>query len=243
MCCGSSQAISSASTTAGDKSNTQKHLTTPPASPGRSCHKRSRLEKIPEYEPGPELPPLLFDVFAEAASPALPEFPTMPPISAIQSLAGSGCTCGLECACPGCAVHRGPEHASSSNHQECGDGACSDCVDSHAGIALPGYDDAATQSTNSILDRFFARAAALPAPPSHRKGNTTTISLPKLECCGGQCGCPDGGCACGTNCGGCCAEHMADDTSASSVAGPSTLPPPTPVAPPKSCCSSKAARL
>jgi len=34
------------------------------------------------------------------------------------------------------------------------------------------------------------------------------ITIPKLECCGGNCGCPDGSCSCGKLCDGCCSEHL-----------------------------------
>jgi hypothetical protein len=90
-------------------------------------------------------------------------------------------------------------------------------------MALPNLGNA--QTGTSILDRFFATAAALPAPPTHRKAssyhidpmNSTahssstgqqtsafgSVKLPKLECCGGQCKCPNGQCNCGVTSVGC----------------------------------------
>jgi hypothetical protein len=86
----------------------------------------------------------------------------------------------------------------------------------------------------------LARAAALPAPPSNRKMGFGVdidpmnvmvypsaaidsqrgvpfglVSLPKLECCGGQCGCPDGSCTCMQSCNGRCSEHRADKAGSS----------------------------
>jgi len=43
------------------------------------------------------------------------------------------------------------------------------------------------------------------------------VNLPKLECCGGRCSCPAGGCSCGKGCDGDCAEH---GQSMRSAAGP-----------------------
>jgi hypothetical protein len=207
----------------------------------------------------PELPPFLFADDPLTPTAEVPDFPVMPPIKAIESLAGSGCTCGVDCSCPGCLEHRGPEHADNEHH-DCGT-ACGTCVDNMHGIALPGYE---SSSTNSIIDRFFARAAALPAPPPNRKMGVGAnldpmnvmvypmaaiekkergvpfglIEIPKLECCGGKCGCPDGICGCGTSCDGCCAEHAHEEPVKKTVIPePSTvsashLPPPT-----RSCCA------
>ncbi|PFH54695.1 hypothetical protein AMATHDRAFT_72457 [Amanita thiersii Skay4041] len=145
-----------------------------------------------------------------------PEFPTMPPISTIASIAGSGCTCGLQCACPGCIEHRGPEHV-SPYRRSCADG-CGTCVDERATVLTE------AGKPNTIIDRFLAHAAALPAPP-RRKGvgmqldpvNVTIypdsvweseksaiafglVSLPKLECCGGRCSCQNNQCNCNQTC-------------------------------------------
>jgi len=163
----------------------------------------------------------------------VPDFGFMPPITTINSLAGSGCTCGIQCACPGCVVHRGSQHAAKDLH-DCIDGECRTCVDNQCGVALQSSTsplssisggstptlDYLTKSTS--LNRFFARAAALPPPPQYRRlgngiqldprevgynlGKTPPVNLPKLECCGGRCSCPNGMCGCGTACGGCCAH-------------------------------------
>ena len=140
-------------------------------------------------------------------------FPIMPPMSTIKSLAGTGCTCGVQCKCPGCIEHRTPQHA-SKDRADCRDG-CGTCVDHSAGIELPTL--ASGSETNSIMDRFFARAAALPQPPPNRKiglyldpmnlslysaptasanrpGDPERlafgfVNLPKLKCCSGQSTC------------------------------------------------------
>ncbi|KII86326.1 hypothetical protein PLICRDRAFT_43921 [Plicaturopsis crispa FD-325 SS-3] len=170
--------------------------------------------------PRHDLPPILFDT-PGLSSAAPPMFPTMPSMSKVTSLAGSGCTCGFQCACPGCVEHRGSDHVSRT-HSDCTSG-CGDCVDRSGGIALPSAgapSSLASTTTTSFLDRFFARAAALPPPPRNRRPDPMDVAawpwpypadapvqLPKLECCGGSCGCPDGRCGCGKACNGSCAEH------------------------------------
>jgi len=190
-----------------------------------SSHERQ--QKYPSYSvptPGPDLAPILYTSFPSSplASTSLPDFPSMPPMSEFTSFAGSGCTCGVKCACPGCAEH---QNNSFTGHErrDCADG-CGTCIDPSLATVLPSFDD--SQAGTSILDRFFATAAALPPPPTHRKissycldpMNTTvystsmgqhifpfgSVNLPKLECCGGQCNCPDGRCCCRTSCMGCC---------------------------------------
>lgn len=154
----------------------------------------------------------------------MPDFSIIPPLSTFASLAGSGCTCGLRCACPGCLEHRGLENASSS-HRDCADG-CGSCIDEES-VVLSGSQ---RPDSTSILDRFFAHAAALPPPPRRKGGGIYLdpvditvypdsawgseesavafglVHLPKLECCGGQCGCPDSRCGCGTSCDGACSK-------------------------------------
>ncbi|KAJ7151617.1 hypothetical protein C8R46DRAFT_1122604 [Mycena filopes] len=212
-----------------------KRQTSRPNSPNHaSSHKRPKHINT-DRPSGPDLPPIFYD--ESSPSPSIPSFEVMPPMSKITSLAGSGCTCGLECACPGCVEHRGPEHV-AKDRPSCADG-CGTCVDAHAGIALPGYETAPSSFSN-IIDQFFARAAALPAPPSNRKMGFGVdidpmnvmvypsaamenqqrglpfglVSLPKLECCGGQCSCPTGSCSCKKSCNGCCSEHRLDKSGA-----------------------------
>ena len=150
----------------------------------------------------------------------------MPPISVMTSLAGSGCTCGLECRCPGCVQHRGSDHA-SKDHKDCADG-CGSCIDYAGGIELPTPSISAagpSSSRMSVMDQFLTRAAALPRPSntSHKIGvrldptdlalyrpapnqklECAPMGLPKLKCCGGRCGCLNGRCSCGELCGGDC---------------------------------------
>ncbi|KAJ6569536.1 hypothetical protein B0H19DRAFT_697849 [Mycena capillaripes] len=229
LCC---SAGPTPSTAIPKKANSSKRQTSRPNSPNHASHKRPKHINI-ERSQGPDLPPILYD--ESSPSPSIPTFATMPPMSTITSLAGSGCTCGVECACPGCVEHRGPEHA-AKDRPSCADG-CGTCVDAHAGLALPGYEAASTSSiTTSIIDQFLARAAALPAPPSNRKMGVGVdldpmnimvypsaaidsqqrgvpfglVNLPKLECCGGRCACPEGSCNCRKSCDGSCSEHRAN---------------------------------
>ncbi|KAK0446461.1 uncharacterized protein EV420DRAFT_903687 [Desarmillaria tabescens] len=219
--------------------------------PNSPHHKRPKHVHVDP--PRLELPPIHIPEFQGVD---VPTFETMPPLSEITSLVGSGCTCGVSCNCPGCTEHRGPEHV-NKEHGLCGEEACGHCVDNRSGIALPGLD-----AGPSYLHQFFARAAALPAPPTTRKGvqidpmDLTVypsaslerggpfgfINLPKLECCGGQCGCPNGRCGCGKACDGCCSEHGGEsietETTKAVASRAESLAPapeiPAPVA--KSCC-------
>ncbi|KAJ3576272.1 hypothetical protein NP233_g534 [Leucocoprinus birnbaumii] len=246
-------------------------------------HNHTKHRQTPS--PALELPPIQTSSESLPLLPnEVPDFGFMPPISTITSLAGSGCTCGVECACPGCIEHRGPKHA-ATDLDDCTDGHCASCIDNQSGIALPTSSSpfssasAASSSTSSSVDfinksaslnRFFARAAALPPPPP-RMGNgvqldpreigsgpvnASPVNLPKLECCGGSCSCPNGRCGCGSSCGGCCADMDApsppDESQVIFGASPAVTPgsavesvvaPQSTVntapAPQRSCCAGK----
>jgi len=179
----------------------------------RQKHSPSILARTP----GPDLAPLLFSS-SSSSPPSIPDFPSMPSMSEISSLAGSGCTCGVRCACPGCVEHTNP---ADDTGKRCGEG-CGACIDHSIEALIPSQ---AKEST-SFLDRFFAQAAALPPPPIHRKMNSYhldpmntyispqssssqpsalgAVNLPKLKCCGDPCTCPAGQCTCGDNCVGSC---------------------------------------
>ena len=108
-----------------------------------------------------------------------PVFPSIPPLSTIASIAGTGCCCGFDCTCPGCVEHRGSEHASKADG-DCPE--CGHCIDHTHGIEFPpstGYGSSlpsasaaptpTSTATPSFIDAFFARAAAaIPPPPSQR---------------------------------------------------------------------------
>lgn len=227
------------------RSESFKRPPSPHHSPRSHSNKRAKLHSHHPYppSPGPNLPPLLITddlPYIPALNKPMPEFPVMPPMSTISSIAGSGCTCGLLCACPGCVEHRGPGHV-ATDRKDCTDG-CGTCVDPDLGV-LPGHDANTLDSFNSkamtsMLQEFFARAASLPPPPVHRRIGATgigldptnsivypeiarettehatafgLISVPKLECCRGQCGCPHGRCTCNNSCDGCCADHVGDE--------------------------------
>ncbi|KAJ6534494.1 copper fist DNA binding domain-containing protein [Mycena vulgaris] len=170
---------------------------------GRKCKPRAGAPHPPTPPPGPTLAPMLISaptIRSPSKTPPIPLFGTqLPPMQIMTSLAGSGCTCGVECICPGCVEHRGPIDAAASGRHNCADG-CGMCTDSRSEIVftLP-----SNYPTNS-MDRFLARAAALPAPPANRM---EMVILPKLECCGGRCPCPDGTCECGKSCDGSCQDQ------------------------------------
>ncbi|KAF5377244.1 hypothetical protein D9615_006404 [Tricholomella constricta] len=266
------EASTSIANTSGPR-KTMKRISSRPSSPTvPSSHKRTKHAKIPSQSPGPDLAPIFLDALAPSTSglpPPIPTFETMPPMSMITSLAGSGCTCGLRCACPGCLEHRGPDHA-FKERRNCADG-CGTCVDHTAGVALPSTTPSSDSSpASNILDRFFARAAALPAPPTNRRMGVGVeldpmnvmvypdaargasdralafglVTIPKLECCGGRCACPDGLCGCGKACDGCCIGHYerAEERRRPApveVHAPIRIESP-PVAPVRSCCAGKA---
>ncbi|KAG1908546.1 copper fist DNA binding domain-containing protein [Suillus fuscotomentosus] len=193
------------------------------------CTKDAQTAVVPSVRS--DLPPVHIHTLTSSppsSSMIVPEFPTIPPFSAFNSIAGSGCTCGLRCACPGCVEHRGPIHA-LKEHKDCAEG-CTHCVDHSAGVELPTLGQGA--SGNSMIDQFFARAASLPIPPVNRKVGVEIdptditvypadlfsksikeyedrsavfglVTVPKLACCGGRCGCPSDGCGCGQSCEGC----------------------------------------
>ncbi len=76
----------------------------------------------------------------------------------------------------GASSHRAPleeeeaveEVESVRARTDCADG-CGTCVDPSIGSALPDLRGDGSGSSVTFLDRFFARAAALPPPPVHRK--------------------------------------------------------------------------
>ncbi|KAG2070659.1 copper-fist-domain-containing protein [Suillus decipiens] len=191
--------------------STTQHSEKPSVPLKSCCTKDAQTAIVPSVRL--DLPPVHIDTLVStpsSSSMTVPEFPTIPPFSAFNSIAGSGCTCGLQCACPGCVKHRGPVHV-LKEHKDCAEG-CGHCVDHSAGIELPTLAQGA--SGNSMIDQFFARAASLPIPPVNRKVGPIKeyevrgaalglVTLPKLECCGGRCGCPSNGCGCRQSCDGC----------------------------------------
>ncbi|KAJ7192844.1 hypothetical protein GGX14DRAFT_577835 [Mycena pura] len=197
LCCSTQLTPSPATATVGSAAQ--------PDNPDHRSHKHTKPNCEP-VERTPDLSLVLPPIFFEEAAVSVPTFATMsmPPMSTITSLAGSGCSCGLECACPGCVEHRGPEHV-DRDRPGCADG-CGTCVDARAGLALPGYGYEAPRASG-IVDKFFVRAAAPPAPPTAGQRNLLLpaglVRVPNLRCCGGRCGCPDELCICGKSCNGC----------------------------------------
>lgn len=218
------------------------HRRSPATGTPMAVNKHQRHEKQSFDRPRSQkihLPPLLYAESSSSSSlpsiPAVPNFDFMPPIEQITSLAGSGCTCGVRCACPGCVEHRGTDHADHEERRNCADG-CGTCVDPSLEFSLPlstraesssfgpySHPESSNGAKESFLDRFFARAAALPPPPEYRKRSAildpmdTTlylnkvgppVTLPKLECCGGRCICPEGQCSCRSSCVGCSADEV-----------------------------------
>jgi len=214
---------------------------------------------------GPDLPPLLLNSGRmNPPSHDAPRFTTptsIPSIKSVVLLAGTGCSCGFECACPGCIEHRVPSPSTTtpgtSNLRPCSDG-CAHCVDRLGGVALPESESVSQRPQfRGVIETFLSRAANLPPPPKNRSAGIDPtnirvfptelfsvdfggmsdpsggnggrqenprsawglVDVPRLECCGGACGCPDGRCRCGTSCAGCCVESDAPPDSS----GPSTL--------------------
>lgn len=212
-----------------------KRLRSRPGTPPVTTRKRSsEIRHVLHYSKGPDLPPILSVPSSSQLPASIPEFASMPPMSEITSLAGSGCTCGLQCACPGCPEHRGSDNV-AKDRRNCADG-CGTCID-HAETTIKDKN----LPNSDFLDRFFARAAALPPPPTHRRYGSRTLdttdvtiyrasesllsgsgNLPKLECCGGQCLCPSGRCSCGTSCDGSC---LAGGPSSSAQLAAATITP------------------
>ena len=196
-----------------------------PGSPADLSHKHTRrISSPPNEHDHVVLPPIHLQSSSPQNKIVVPTFPTMPPIT---SHARSGCTCGFQCRCPGCVLHRGREHA-SKDHSECAHG-CGTCIDYEGGISLPSTSSSTSGSSNdiNIVDRFFSLAAALPLPPTNRQMGVRLdpmslvslypegvgqVNLPKLKCCGGRCECPGGRCGCGETCDGdCSGEHYRPD--------------------------------
>jgi len=174
----------------------------------RQKHRMKNLTRMP----GPDLAPIRISP-SSSFPPSIPDFPSMPSMSEISLLAGSGCTCGVLCACPGCV-----EHTTTDTGKRCGDG-CGSCIDPSIEVALSHPTPSQAKESTSFLDRFFAQAAALPPPPAHRKMgsyhldpmntrifsqssssqplNFGVVNLPKLDC-DGRCDHSSG--ECGENC-------------------------------------------
>lgn len=163
---------------ASGSSTSQKHPRDCCQSSPKSKTKKARRDSpkaVGKQSRGPDLPPLFALSFpSDSTSPTAPPpvFPSIPPLSSVVSIAGSGCCCGFRCTCPGCVEHRGADHA-AKDHKDCPD-QCGTCVDYDGGIELPSLSaqtgsSSAVDKTPSFIDAFFARAAAtVPLPPSQR---------------------------------------------------------------------------
>ncbi|KAF9780539.1 hypothetical protein BJ322DRAFT_1083595, partial [Thelephora terrestris] len=191
---------------------------------------------------GPDLPRLLLDpehtFSSRRDAPPLTTPTSIPSIKSVVLLAGTGCSCGFECACPGCVEHRVPssstETQESPNLRSCSDD-CPHCVDRLGGVALPEPDSLSQRP--SIIESFLNRMPSLPQKNRSAHIDPTNVTvfpaglfsvdlggpgngeqqekarsawglvdIPRLEYCGGACGCPDGRCGCGNSCAGCCVE-------------------------------------
>ena len=223
-----------------------------PATPNSASHKRQKQNaNIMACMPGPDLAPIRFSP-SLCLPPAVPDFPSMPSMSEISSLAGSGCTCGVQCACPGCVEHTASENY-AGKRRDCGEG-CGACIDPSIGVALPNLTPNQAKESTSFLDRFFARAAALPPPPPARRKMTSynldpmntgiyastsnppgpqlftfgAINLPKLGTC------PTGQCTSRVTCVGSCLEAESVEIDKRTPSLDDSMP--IPMKPPGSCC-------
>ncbi|KAH6917154.1 ACE1 transcription factor [Coprinopsis sp. MPI-PUGE-AT-0042] len=162
-----------------------------PGSPSQHASRKRSKPSAPR--PSASLGPTM-RVIAPPPGPLLTSFPDFGTYASapMSTCTGTGCTCGTQCACPGCVEHRGSTHA-LADHRDCGEG-CGTCVDKNTtelrliggtwetaapSVSLPGPSQGATSSSTassatppvSFLDQFFARAAALPPPPTHRRAH------------------------------------------------------------------------
>jgi hypothetical protein len=163
-----------------------------PGSPNQ--HISRKRSKPSASRPPPSTEPMM-RVIAPPPGPLLtsiPDFGTYSPAPSTSCI-GTGCTCGTQCACPGCVEHRGSAHA-SADHRDCGEG-CGTCIDNSTtelrlvggtwqtagpSMSLPGPSQISSSTSSSssssappvsFLDQFFARAAALPPPPTNRRAH------------------------------------------------------------------------
>ena len=177
-----------------------KQITSPLANDPSPCRSRHSSDTATSHTSAPtpvlDLPPL---VFPEVAGPT----PVVPPFSTFTTLAGTGCTCGLTCQCPGCPTHHSRPSVDSRNAQA---QDCVTCVDPmlHA-IDRSGSRDYYMESP--VLEKFFAIAQRVPPPPT---AGGKPVELPKL-CCGGSCAC-GGACGCSGDCTGCCRFNEGNGT-------------------------------
>ena len=158
----------------------------------------------PTPTPVLDLPPL---VFPDVPGPTT----VVPPFSTFTTLAGSGCTCGLTCQCPGCASHHPGSDVNPSELQD-----CMNCVDQSLHVIDQGA-TSALHIKSPVLEKFLAAAKLVPPPPTM---GGKPVELPKL-CCGGSCNC-GGACGCSGDCNGCCESETPDNNR-----NDPTLSPPT----------------
>jgi hypothetical protein len=167
------------------------------ASPCRSRHSSdAATSRTSTSTPVLDLPPLVFPEISGTT-------PVVPPFSTFTTLAGTGCTCGLTCQCPGCTTHHSRPGVDSGNAQE---QDCMTCVDP----TLHVIDRSGSRGSfmeSPVLEKFLAIARRIPPPPT---AGGKPVDLPKL-CCGGSCACA-GVCGCGGDCTGCCQLDEGNET-------------------------------
>lgn len=140
----------------------------------------------------------------------------------------AACTCGSDCACPGCATHDNADRVSSQPHGEnghtCGE-SCKSCFNCAEHLSLP-------SGITSIAHLLSIAAANVPHPSHARSLELNAhdtrilppaaqvnpevaqsmgfVQLKPLECCNGRCQCPPGDCKCEQDCCGCCVRCTCD---------------------------------
>lgn len=166
------------------------------ASPSRSCcSSDTATSHTSTPTPILNLPPLLFP---EVPGPT----PVVPPFSTFTTLAGTGCTCGLTCQCPGCPTHHSrPVVDPNVEAQD-----CMTCVDPTLHV-IDRSGSRGSYIESPVLEKFFAIAQRVPPPPT---AGGKPVELPKL-CCGGSCAC-GGACGCSEDCTGCCRFNEGNGT-------------------------------
>ncbi|RPD59361.1 hypothetical protein L226DRAFT_495291 [Lentinus tigrinus ALCF2SS1-7] len=165
-------ALAAAPTESASRKHTRSCCSSSPSSrPPSPKPKRSKHWSSYGHPASPALPPLsLPQTHAPSTAPV---FPPIAPLGTSVSFDEAGCCCGRECACPGCTVHRGAEHA-AKDVADCTDGECRTCVDHEGGVALPEHVVAYSQG------RGYASSSATPLPPplSARSSSALVVSAP-----------------------------------------------------------------
>ena len=166
-------------TAAPTESASRKHIrsccsTSPSSRPPSPKAKRSKHSVSHDHVAGPALTSIPLPHTIHSAS-ALPVFPPVAPLGTSISFDEAGCCCGRQCACPGCVVHRGVDHA-AKDVADCTDGECRTCVDHDGGITLPEHVVAYSQGRGYTTSSAAPLPSSLSASASSSSMHTSSVS-------------------------------------------------------------------